>query len=134
MKQTAQILTLIGLVFSMGSTSYGHEGHDQVPGALNANHGGIVKKGKVINLEYVVNGNEVSLFPASHEGKDLPAANVKMSATSKIPKGKAEPLKVEALDNVFKANVEFKGAYRSEISVTAEVDGKKDTFKFQVEK
>lgn len=113
---------------------FAHEGHDQTPGAIKANHGGVVKAGKEINLEYVVSGSEVKLFPMSHDGKDLMTPDVKFNVTAKLPKGKAEPVKIESIDGAFVAKVDFKTAYRIEVNVEAEVKGKKSVFKFQVEK
>ena len=133
MKKLNKVIAGLVLMVSTGSIVFAHEGHDDAPGSIKANHGGIVKSGKVINLEYVVLGNEVALYPLSHDGKDLNAAQVKLSATGKVPKGKAENLKIDT-QNGFKTAVDFKGAYRSEVVVTADNEGKKDTFKFQVEK
>lgn len=113
---------------------FAHEGHDNTPGSLKANHGGVVKAGKEINLEYVVSGNELKLYPASHEGADLAAAEVKISATGKLPKGKAESLKIELKNGVYTAPIDFKNAYRIEVVATTEYKNKKDSFKFQVEK
>lgn len=122
-------------VVVMGSLSlFAHEGHDDAPGALKANHGGTVKAGKELNLEYVVSRTDVKLFPVSHDGKDLSESEVKLTATAKPPKGKAEPAKVEVKDGVYVTHVDFKSAYRIEMDVTAEIHGKKSSFKFQVEK
>ena len=119
----------------MGSLSvFAHEGHDDAPGAIKANHGGVVKAGKVINLEYVISGSEVKLFPVNHDGKDLTAAEVKLTVTTKLPKGKTEAIKIDSKDGIFIAKVDFKTAYRIEMSVEADVKGKKSAFKFQVEK
>lgn len=122
---TALVLTSVSL--------QAHEGHD-TPGTLKANHGGVVKAGKDINLEYVISGEEVKLFPAAHEGESLAVNEVKLTATAKLPKGKAELLKLELKDGVYVAKVDFKGAYRVEILVKADNKGKQSTFKFQVEK
>lgn len=111
-----------------------HEGHDNAPGALKSNHGGVVKSGKEINLEYVVSGSEVKLYPVSHEGADLSVSEVTVSATSKLPKGKVTALKADVVDGVFVAKVDFKNAYRLEMNVEASFKNKKSTFKFQVEK
>lgn len=120
------------LAFSLNLMA--HEGHDQTPGALKANHGGTVKAGKDINLEYVVSGNDLKLYPASHEGTDLAPAEVKLTATGKLPKGKPENLKIESKNGAFVAPIDFKSAYRIEVVATADYKGKKNTFKFQVEK
>lgn len=120
------------LAFSLNLIA--HEGHDQTPGSLKANHGGTVKAGKDINLEYVVSGNELKLYPASHEGTGLAPAEVKLTGTSKLPKGKPENLKIEIKNGTFVATIDFKSAYRIEVVATADYKGKKNTFKFQVEK
>lgn len=134
MKIFTKTMAVTALAFSIASFSFAHEGHDDAPGALKANHGGIVKAGKEINLEYVVSGNDVTLYPVSHDGKDLTAQDVKLSGTAKSPKGKAEALKIDSQAGAFKTSVDFKGAYRSEVHLTADVKGKKETFQFQVEK
>lgn len=111
-----------------------HEGHDVAVGSLKSNHGGVVKAGKDINLEFVVSGDEVKFYPISHDGKDLAANDVKLTATSKLPKGKAAALNLETKDGFYMAKVDFKDAYRIELLVNADNKGKKSTFKFQVEK
>lgn len=111
-----------------------HEGHNDAPGSLKANHGGVVKSGKEINLEYIVSGDEVKLFPVSHEGKELTNAEVKLTITTKLPRGKSEPVKAEFKESAFIVKVEFKNSYRIEMNVVADVNGKKSIFKFQVEK
>lgn len=114
--------------------SLAHEGHGEMPGMLKATHGGTVLAGKEINLEYVTSANEVKIYPQSHEGDTLSLANVKVSATVKLPKGKAENLKLEAKEGAYVGNVDLKKSHRVEVVVTSEVKGKKDSFKFQVEK
>ncbi len=126
------ILAIAGLLIA--TNVFAHEGHDLLPGNLKANHGGTVKAGKEINLEYVVAGSEVSLYPISHEGVDLSANDVKITATEKSPKGKKVDSKLEVKNGAYVANVDFKGAYRVEMNVTANNKGKVSTFKFQVEK
>lgn len=111
-----------------------HEGHEQTPGTIKASHGGVVKAGKEINLEYVVSGSEVKLYPMSHDGKDLTAADVKLTATAKLPKGKAQPVKISEKEGTLTAQVDFKEAYRVEMNVDADTQGKKSNFKLQVEK
>ncbi len=128
----AKIILSIVLLGSL--SSFAHEGHDDAPGAIKANHGGTVKAGKEINLEYVVSGTDVKLFPVGHDGKDLTAAEVKLAVTTKLPKGKAEPVKIESKDGAFVVKVDFKTAYRIEMNVEVDAKGKKSSFKFQVEK
>lgn len=111
-----------------------HEGHDSVPGALKSNHGGVVKSGKEINLEYVTSGTEVKFYPISHEGKDLSVSDVAIEVTSKLPKGKVTNMKTDVVAGVYTAQIDFKNAYRIEMNVEAKFKNKKSTFKFQVEK
>ena len=127
-----KIILSVVILSALGLSA--HEGHDQAPGAIKSNHGGVVKAGKIINLEYVVSGTEVKLFPASHDGKDLANSEVQLLVTAKLPKGKAESLKLELKDGVSVTTVDFKNAYRVEMTVEADHLGKKSTFKFQVEK
>lgn len=115
--------------------TFAHEGHGQAPGILKASHGGTVLAGNEINLEYMVSANEVKLFPVTHDGKDLAADKVKVSATTKAPKGNVEVLKITpATDGSLMTQVDFKNSHRVEVNVTTETNGKKDSFKFQVEK
>lgn len=110
-----------------------HEGHESY-GAIKSSHGGTVLPGKQINLEYITSGGEIKIYPLSHQGDTLDLAKVKMSAVSKLPKGKEESLKLETKENAFFGTVDLKKSHRAEVIVTAEVQGKKDIFKFQVEK
>ena len=125
---------ILATMMSLSLSAVAHEGHDDAPGAIKANHGGTVKAGKEINLEYVVSGAEVKLYPVSHDGKDLNASDVKLIVTAKAPKGKAEAVKIENNEGAFVGTIDFKGAYRSEVVVDATVANKKSNFKFQVEK
>jgi len=126
--------TIVAALLLTSIASFAHEGHDHVPGVLKANHGGVVKAGKQINLEYVVSGEVLKLYPLSHEGKDLVVSDIKLSATAKSPKGKAEPVKLEIKDGVYSAKVDFKAAYRIEFQVVADAGDKQSSFKFQIEK
>ena len=111
-----------------------HEGHNDAPGAFKSNHGGVVKAGHEINLEFVSSGAIVRIFPISHDGKERPANELKLTATTKHPKGKPEVAKIEFKDGAFTTQVDFKGSYRVELSVDVNTHGKQDHFTFQVEK
>lgn len=126
--------TMVSIFLLVSLNLFAHEGHNDAPGALKANHGGTVKAGKEINLEYVVAGNLVKIYPVSHGGQDLNQAEAKITATVKAPKGKAESAKLEFKDGSYITTVDFKGAYRIEMNVVVEIKGRKDLFKFQVEK
>lgn len=131
-KIIAAILLVGSVITSLNVVA--HEGHDHAPGTLKANFGGVVKAGKDINLEYVIKGEDVELYPTSHEGASLKPADIQLQATAKVPKGKAEELKLEIKGEAYTAKLDFKGAYRVEVVVTADNKGKKSNFKFQVEK
>lgn len=125
------ILTLS--LIAIAPTAYSHEGHE-MPGVIKAAHGGIVVAGKEFNMEYMQSGTEIKLYPLPHPGDTFDFSKVKLTATAKAPKEKASDLKLEKKENAFVANVDFKKAYRLEIVVTSDNAGKKDKFKFQVEK
>lgn len=127
------------IVFSMMAIlffqpAFAHEDHGAAPGTFKALHGGSVLVGKEINLEYVISGSQVKLYPVTHEGKELSTSQVKVTATAKVPKGKAENLKLETKDGALATEVDFKNSHRAEVNVSTEANGKKDTFKFQVER
>ena len=94
----------------------------------------MVKTGREINLEYVASDTELKIYPVSHSGSDLPLSDVKVTASSKAPKAKEMPLKLEAKEGAYVAKLDFKNAYRLEVKVNTESTGKKDSFTFQVEK
>jgi hypothetical protein len=124
---------VVAFLISICSLAIAHEGHDQVPGQLRALHGGSVKQGKQLNLEYVVAGTLLKLYPISHEGADLDISKVKISATSQAPKGKPTKLELILKDKVNQVTLNFGDAYRLTVVVTTEVAGKKDIFTLQAE-
>lgn len=125
---------ILTILLTISVNAFSHEGHDSTPGSLKTNHGGVVQAGKVFNLEYVVVGSEVKLYPASHEGVDLSVNEVTVAVTSKLPKGKATVLKTDVINSAFVTKVDFQKAYRLEINVDASFKNQKSSFKFQVEK
>lgn len=127
------ILFLFTLHLLFAYPCLAHEGH-AVPGSIPSIHGGMALAGKEINLEYVINGDKLILYPISHEGKDLTAAQVKLSGTTKAPKEKSEKLNLQYKDGGFSVQLDFKKAYRLEVNISAESNNKKDIFKFQMEK
>ena len=126
-----KLVSLLVLLISV--TAFAHEGHE-APVSLKPNHGGVVKGGRIINLEYVVLNDEVTFYPTTHDGKALTATDVKLTATAKLPKGKAQPVPLEIKNDVFTTKVDFKDSYRVEYVVSADLGGKVSSFKIQVEK
>jgi hypothetical protein len=114
-------------------TAFAHEGHDNAPGSFKSIHGGTVQTGKQLNLEVIINGMEVTIFPTSHEGKDIALKDVKVDALAKPKKGKPYPLSFSAAKNGLSATVDLKGANRLPIEISVTNQGKKDHFTVQVE-
>lgn len=117
-----------------GVTALAHEGHDHAPGQVRSQFGGVVKSGKGLDLEFVTEGNKVSVYPLAHENDSLNFSDLKLSASSKAPKGKAVPLKLEKKDKAYEGEIDFKSASRVELEVDAIYKGKKESFTYQVEK
>jgi len=109
-----------------------HEDHDHNPHSAQPLHGGVVKMGKQINLEVIINGSSVSLFPQSSQGKDLPLKEVKVEAMAKPRKEKPYPVKFVG-DTELKAIVNLKGAHRLEIEIVITHKNSKEKFIIQVE-
>ena len=120
-------------ILSMPLTILAHEGHDKTPGSLKSLHGGVVQGGKQLNLEVIVNANEVTIFPTSHEGKDVAAKDVKIEATAKPKKGKVYPVNFVNAKGGFNAKVDLQGSNRLPITINVTNEGKTDHFTVQVE-
>ncbi len=114
-------------------TVFSHEGHNETPGSIKSLHGGIVQQGKQINLEVIVNGNAIQIFPTSHEGKDIPLKDVKITAKAKPKKGKAYDVNFNAGKDSYATTVDLQGANRLPVEVTVTTNGKNDYFTIQVE-
>ena len=121
------------LVLILPTLVFSHEGHNQTPGSLKSIHGGVVQGGKEANLEVIINGQQVTLFPTSHEGQDLLAKNLKVEAIAKPKKGAAYPVKVTTEKNGYSIDVDLKGANRLPVTVSVTMNGKTDKFNIQVE-
>lgn len=110
-----------------------HEGHNQTPGSVKSKHGGVVSLGKQLNLEVLVNGTNVTLFPLSHDSVDLKASEVKITAVAKPRKGNSYPVEFKALPIGLSSEIDLKGMNRVELEITILHAGKNDKFKVQVE-
>lgn len=128
MKNLLLVLAL-SLTFSVSA----HEGHNNSPGSFKSLHGGTVQNGKELNLEVIINGKELTVFPTSHEGKDVPAKEVKLTAQAKPKKGKAYEVKFIPSNNGHSATVDLQGANRLPIEISVTSKGKTDKFTVQVE-
>ena len=124
---------LLTLIIILPTLVFSHEGHNDTPGALKSIHGGVVQVGKEVNLEVIITGQKVTLFPTSHEGQDLLAKNVKIEAIAKPKKGAAYPVKIANEKSGYSISVDLKGANRLPVTVSVTMNGKTDNFIIQVE-
>lgn len=134
MKQSTLVsFVLMGMFFLTTPTVHAHEGHDHAPG-IEAPHGGVVKRGKVINLEMVTKGGDVELYPLTKDGQSLDLDKVVMTGTAQAPRKDKKPLTFDRASGAFTTTVDLAGTHRVQLDIEITHDGKKDRFKFQVEK
>lgn len=129
MKNLLVILTITILSQSL----FAHEGHDNAPGSFKSLHGGTVQAGKQLNLEVIVSGNEVTIFPTSHDGKDIQLKDVKVEATAKPKKGKPFPAIFSPAKSGLSTIIDLKGSNRVPVEISVTILGKTDHFIVQVE-
>lgn len=121
------------LLTTLAAATFAHEGHNQAPGSLKSLHGGTVQAGKQINLEVIISGTHLTIYPESHEGKDLPAKDVLIEAKASPKKGKPYAVKFSPTKEGFVATVDLAGANRLPVTITTTNQGKVDHFTVQVE-
>lgn len=126
-------LVLFLFVLLNSSNVFSHEGHNSAPGSFKSTHGGTVQNGKELNLEFIVNGAELTIYPTSHDSKDVPASMVKVTAMAKPKKGKPYPVVLNPAKVGYKATVNLEGANRLPVEVTTVSNGKSDKFTIQIE-
>jgi len=127
MKKIAHLLILLILSFNLMA----HEGHNSTPGSYKTLYGGTISVGKEINLEVIINGLEFTVYPLSHESKDL--TEVKIEALGKPKKGKAYPIVLKKLQKGYSATVDLKGDNRLPVQITTNYKNKTDVFTIQIE-
>jgi hypothetical protein len=113
--------------------SFAHEGHNNAPGSYKSLHGGTVMGGKELNIEVIINGTELIIYPTSHESKDVAEKNVTISAIAKPKKGKSYPVKLAFSKNGYRATLDLQGANRLPVEITTLSNGKTDHFTVQIE-
>ena len=119
------------LVFGF-SSAFAHEGHHQAPGMLKSLYGGVVKAGKIVNVEYVASATQVKIYPRAHEGEEL-VKDLKLTLNAKPKKGAAYKVELKQEGEAHIGAIDLKGANRLPLELTLESGSKKDTVKFQVE-
>ncbi len=127
-KATTTLLLTLFATFS-----FAHEGHDGAPGGFKSLHGGTVQTGKQLNLEVILNGKEITIFPTSHEGKDIRYKNVVINAIAKPKKGKPYAITFSPTKNGLSTTVDLKGSNRLPVDISVSNTGKTDHFIIQVE-
>jgi hypothetical protein len=119
--------------FVFGSFAIAHDGHDKTPGSIQAPHGGVVQGTSQLYIELVNDSSGIKLYPLTHDLKVIPTGEVKLVATSQVPKKKKENLALVAVGDHFEAKVDAKGAYRYTLSLDVGYKTKKEKVVFQVE-
>jgi len=127
------IFLIVAVTLGLGSFSYAHEGHDKMPGTLQAPHGGTVKGTSQLYIELVNEASGIKLYPLTHEMTPVVPKEVTIVATAQAPKKKKEPVTFTSADDHFEAKVDAKGAYRYTLELTTTYKGKKEKVTFQVE-
>lgn len=127
-----KLLLVLITFFTLSLAAFAHENHT-TPGSMKSLHGGVVHAGKENNLEVIINAKEVTIFPTTHQGQDIPAKDVKISATAMPKKGKAYPIEFSNAKSGFTTIVDLKGANRLPLSIAVTVKDKTDKFTIQVE-
>jgi hypothetical protein len=125
---------IAALMITLSLSAFAHEGHDQTPGALKAQHGGVLKTGKDFNMEMVIIGNNIEFFPRAHDGEVFEMKDLQMVVTASAPKGKPQPVTLQKGEKSFKGTVDFQKAYRLNLEAKTEYQKKSDLFKFLAEK
>ena len=125
---------IFSMALLLSLSSFAHEGHDQTPGALKAQYGGVVKTGKEFNLEMVVIGGNIEIFARAHEGEPLEFKDLQMTVTATAPKGKPQVVTLQKGEKSFKGTLDFQKAYRLNLEIKTDYQKKQDNYKFLAEK
>lgn len=129
------IMTISALLLLITPNLFAHEGHDENPNAIKATHGGLILAGKVLNIEYIINGTEVKIYPLKHGGGGFQMDQLSASAKASPRKGKPYEVVTQKEQDHFKVAVDMKGSPRVQLDVQVNVDSSKksDHFKLQIE-
>ena len=123
---------IAGLILMVAAAS---QSHAQTAGLVAlAPHGGMVKEGQILNMELVVQGNDVFLYPLSRMGSAIPLQELKVSAIAVPPKKGKSKVELKPSDDHYKGTLVGALAPGYELRVEVAAKGKKDRFKFVMEK
>lgn len=126
-------LLAIAFVLTISSISFAHAGHDKIPGAIQAPHGGAVQGTSQLYLELVNDATGIKLYPLTHDLGPISPNEVTLMATAQAPKKKKEPVKFAATDDHFEGTINTMGSYRYTLELMTTYKGKKEKVSFQVE-
>lgn len=124
---------ILTVVLLAGMNAFTHEGHDKMPGTIQAPHGGVVMTTKETYMEVVQDPTGVKLYPLTHELKPIPMSEISATATAQAPKKKAVKVELKNAGDHFVVSPDIKGAHRYELKISMKYKGKNENVKFQVE-
>lgn len=122
------------LTVSLAVPVFAHEGHDHnaAPGSIRAPHGGVVKKGTNMAMEFVKQGEELKFYPIDFSAKSLGLETVQLVATVKAPKEK-DAKSVSTSKGADHFLLKHKASGRFTVTLEATREGTKNNFEFQVD-
>lgn len=124
---------VVGSTLFIGTLGFAHAGHDKLPGAVDAPHGGTIKKTSELYMELVNDASGIKIYPLTHELTPVSLSELKITGTAQAPKKKKEPVKLSEADDHFEAKVDVKGAYRYTLDLSMTFKGKTEKVSFQIE-
>lgn len=114
-------------------TAFAHEGHNKTPGSIAAPHGGVIKGTNQLYIELVSDASGIKLYPLTHDLTAISTNDVKLVASSQVPKKKKENVKLSQVGDHYEAIVDAKGAYHYSFSLEVSYKSKTEKVLFQVE-
>lgn len=132
------LLPLIALLATqIPLSAFAHEGHDELPGSIQAPHGGVIQTTPEHYVELVTSASGVKIYLMTHEMKPVLPSDVTVQATMQLPKKKKEPAPIAAAGEAFEIKANSRGAHRYqlnlEITPKKNPRAKKESVTFQVE-
>jgi hypothetical protein len=135
-----KFLLICFFAFTSSLAVFAHEGHDHGSGQVQPTKGGVIQKAGNIYYEVVGSKEDIKVYPMKESGpeaKTLKAVSlneVKISATYKLPRGKAAmPITFNKMNDHFAGKVSAQGAHRYQIDLKVESGTLKDEIIYQIE-
>jgi hypothetical protein len=123
-------IAMVGLSLSL----FAHEGHNKIPGNIQAPHGGKIKGTDNLYIELVQAESNLKFYVFDHDLKAIPMNEVELSGDLKLPK-KQNTQKIEFVktESAFSTNIDAKGSHRYSVDLAFKFKGKKEKLSFTVE-